>query len=213
MLTKRQKEVLDFITSYSSKKGYAPSLEEIRKRLKLASVSTIHFHVARLRDSGYLSKEENKPRSIDVLKHQPMSSIPLVGIIAAGEPIEAISQNEFIAVPKSKLPPSGKVYALRVRGNSMIDENINDGDIVLVRQQETAQNGQKVVALIENHEATLKKYYKEGGHIRLQPANKSMEPLIFRNGRDVSIQGIVLDVIQEVSVETPEVVIEKAEQG
>src|SRR3989338_2861619 len=197
MLTKRQKEVLDFITSYSSKKGYAPSLEEIRMRLKLASVSTAHFHVARLKDAGYLSKEENKPRSIDVLKRQPMTSIPLLGTIAAGEPIEAIHHNEFIAVPKSKLPPSGTVYALRVRGNSMIDENIKDGDVVLVKQQETATNGQRVVALIDNYEATLKKFYREHNLIRLQPANSLYEPIIITgNGRDVKIQGVVIDVIQ-----------------
>ena len=197
MLTKRQKEVLDFIKDYSNKKGYAPSLEEIRKRFKLASVSTAHFHVSRLRDSGYLSKEENKPRSIDVLKHQTMSSIPLLGTIAAGEPIEAISQNEFIAVPKSKLPPNSKVYALRVRGNSMIDENIKDGDVVLVKQQETAINGQRVVALIDNYEATLKKFYRERNQIRLQPANSLYEPIIITSkGRDVKIQGVVIDVIQ-----------------
>ena len=104
----------------------------------------------------------------------------------------------MIAVPKSKIPSSSEAYALRVLGSSMIDENINDGDIILVKQQTTADNGQKVVALIDNHEATLKKFYKERGHIRLQPANKSMEPLIFRNGRDVSIQGIVLDVIRDI---------------
>ena len=208
MLTKRQKEVLDFVESYSHKKGYAPSFEEIRKRLKLASVSTIHFHISKLKENGYLGKTENKARSISVASKEPMVKIPLLGTIAAGQPIEAIENKETIAVPKSLIPSSAEVYALRVVGESMIDENINDGDIVLVRQQETAENGQKVVALIDNHEATLKKFYKERGHIRLQPANKSMEPLIFRNGRDVSIQGIVLDVIREenpVAISFPEV--------
>jgi len=197
MVTKRQKEVLDFITDYQGRKGYAPSLDEIRKKLKLLSVSTAHFHVSKLRDLGLLSKEENKPRSIETFGRETMVKIPLLGTIAAGQPIEAIQNKEMIAVPKSKIPFSSEVYALRVVGSSMIDENINDGDVVLVRQQETAENGQKVVALIDNHEATLKKFYKEKGHIRLQPANKNMEPLIFRNGRDVSIQGIVLDVIRE----------------
>jgi len=197
MLTKRQKQVMDFIADYQGRMGYAPSLDEIRKKFKLASVSTAHFHVSKLRDLGYLSKEENKPRSIEALGRETMVKIPLLGTIAAGQPIGVIQQNETIAVPKSKIPASSEVYALRVVGNSMIDENINDGDVVLVRQQETAENGQKVVALIDNHEATLKKFYKEKGHIRLQPANKSMEPLIFRNGRDVAIQGIVLDVIRE----------------
>lgn len=197
MVTKRQKQVLDFITDYQGRKGYAPSLDEIRKKLKLSSVSTAHFHVSKLRDLGLLSKEENKPRSIEAFGRETMVKIPLLGTIAAGQPIEAIQNKEMIAVPKSKIPSSSEVYALRVVGSSMIDENINDGDVVLVRQQETAENGQKVVALIDNHEATLKKFYRERGHIRLQPANKNMEPLIFRNGRDVSIQGIVLDVIRE----------------
>jgi site-specific DNA-methyltransferase (adenine-specific) len=197
MVTKRQKQVLDFITDYQGQKGYAPSLDEIRKKLKLSSVSTAHFHVSKLRDLGFLSKEENKPRSIEAFGRETMVKIPLLGTIAAGQPIEAIQNKEMIAVPKSKIPSSSEVYALRVVGSSMIDENINDGDVVLVRQQEMAENGQKVVALIDNHGATLKKFYKEKGHIRLQPANKTMEPLIFRNGRDVSIQGIVLDVIRE----------------
>ncbi|KKT35202.1 MAG: BstYI methyltransferase [Parcubacteria group bacterium GW2011_GWA2_44_12] len=202
MLTKRRKEVLDFVGSYSQKKGYSPSFEEIRKRLKLASVSTVHFHISKLKEGGYLEKTENKARAISVESKEPMVRIPLLGMIAAGEPIEAIQQNEFIAIPKTKLPPSSEVYALRVVGNSMIDENINDGDIILVKQQQTAENGQKVVALIDNHEATLKKYYRERGHIRLQPANKDMEPIILDKGTQVAIQGIVLDVIR---TENPEI--------
>lgn len=197
MLTKKQKQVLDFITDYQERREYAPSLDEIRKKFRLASVSTAHFHISKLRDLGYLSKEENKPRSIKTLGHETMVKISLLGTIAAGQPIEVIQDKETIAVPKSILPSSSEVYALRVIGNSMVDENINDGDIVLVKQQDTAENGQKVVALIDNHEATLKRFFKERGHIRLQPANMSMEPLVFRNGRDVSIQGIVLDVIKD----------------
>jgi SOS regulatory protein LexA len=198
MLTKRQKQVFDFITVYTKRKGYAPALEEIQKKFKFASVSTAHFHVSRLRDLGYLAREENKPRSIDIIGRETMVKIPLLGTIAAGQPIEAIEGKEIIAVPKSKIPRSSEVYALRVVGNSMIDENIHDGDVILVRKQETAENGQKVVALIDNYEATLKKYYRERGHIRLQPANKNMEPIILRNGRDISIQGIVLDIIKDV---------------
>lgn len=202
MVTKRQKEVLDFITSYQARNTYSPSLEEIRKKFKLASVSTAHFHVSKLQDLGYLSKQENKPRSINIVKRDAMVRIPLLGTIAAGQPIEAIQDKETIAIPKSKLPRSSEVYALRVVGDSMIDENINDGDIILVKHQETAENGQKVVALIDNHEATLKKFYKEKGGIRLQPANKNMEPIILRNGRDVVIQGVVLEVIREEALPT-----------
>ena len=196
MLTKRQKEVLDFVESYTAKKGYAPSFDEIRKRLKLASVSTVHFHISKLKESGYLGNIRNKARTISISSKEPMVKIPLLGTIAAGEPIEAIRQNEFIAFPKTKLSNSGNLYALRVMGNSMIDENINDGDVVLVRQQDVAENGERVVALIDNHEATLKKFYKEQGYIRLQPANKIFEPIIIRKDRDIKIQGVVIDVIR-----------------
>ena len=204
MLTKRPKEVLDFIKTYVDKKGYAPSLEEIRRHFKFASVSTAHFHVSGLQEGGYLQKIENKARAISIPKRETFVKIPLLGTIAAGEPIEAIPKREFIAVPKIKLPSSGDVYALRVIGNSMIDENINDGDIVLVKHQETAENGQKVVALIDNNEATLKKFYRERDQIRLQPANKSLEPIIIRRDRDIKIQGIVVDIISETPEATPQ---------
>lgn len=197
MITKRQKQTLTFITTHAEKHGFAPSLEEIKKHLKLSSVSTAHHHVKKLQDLGFLAKEENKPRAIDVVGRETMIKIPLLGTIAAGQPIEAIQNKETIAVAKSKIPPASEVYALRVIGSSMIEENINDGDIILVKNQQTAENGQKVVALIDNQETTLKKFYKEKGHIRLQPANKDMSPLIFKNTKDISIQGVVLDVIKE----------------
>src|SRR3990167_3089553 len=204
MITKRQKEVLDFISDYQRRKGYAPSLEEIKKHFKLASVSTAHFHVSKLRDLGLLSKEENKPRSIDVVGRETMVRIPLLGMISAGQPIEAIENKETIAVPKNKIPSSSEIYALRVIGDSMIDENINDGDIILVKHQNVAENGQKVVALIDNQEATLKKYYREKGHIRLQPANKRIEPIIIEKDVPIAIQGVVLDVIPETESAFPQ---------
>lgn len=196
MLTKRQKEVLDFITEHQKRKGYAPSLEEIRKRFRLASVSTAHFHVAKLQESGYLEKIEKKARAISITKNDSLVRIPLLGTIAAGQPIEAIEEKETIAVSQSKLPRSGDFYALRVSGNSMVEENIKDGDIVLVKHQSVAENGQRVVALIDGSEATLKKFYRERNQIRLQPANKSLEPIIVRSNRTVSIQGVVIDVIR-----------------
>jgi len=196
MITKKQKQVLDYITSYRKKRGYSPALEEIRKHFKLASVSTAHFHIKKLERLGLLEKQYNKPRSIDIYENDRMVNIPLLGLIAAGQPIEAIQNKETIAVPQNKLPRSGELYALRVLGNSMIDENINDGDIVLVKQQSIAENGQKVVALIDNCEATLKKFYKERGHIRLQPANKTIEPIIIKKDKELTIQGIVIDVIK-----------------
>jgi len=196
MITKRQKQVLDYITSYRKKRGYSPTLEEIRKYFKLASASTAHFHVKKLQDLGLLEKQYNKPRSIDIYENEAMINIPLLGLITAGQPIEAIQNKETIAVPQNKLPRSGEFYALRVLGNSMIGENINDGDIVLVKQQSVAENGQKVVVLIDNYEATLKKFYKERGYIRLQPANKTIEPIIIKKDREITIQGIVVDVIK-----------------
>jgi len=196
MITKKQREILDFIKNFSQKKGYAPSFVEIKNHFKLSSVSTVHFHITKLKKNGYLEQLKNKARSISVPVKEPLIKIPILGTIAAGEPIEAIQQNEFISIPKTKLPKNGKIYALQVRGNSMIDENIRNGDIVLVRQQEIAENGQRVVALIDNYEATLKKIYREQNKIRLQPANSNYEPIIIRKDRDIKIQGIVVDVIQ-----------------
>lgn len=205
MPTKRQKQILDFITSFQKKKGFAPSLEEIKKHLKLSSVSTIHFHIKKLQDEGFLNKEENSPRSISVYESQQMVKIPLMGVIAAGQPIEAIQVKETIAIPKTKVMRGGNFYALRVAGNSMIDENINDGDVVLVKEQQTAENGQKIVALINNYEATLKTIYKEKNQIRLQPANKEYEPIIIKRGeQEIIIQGLVVDVIKN-EILSPEI--------
>lgn len=196
MISKKQKEVLDYIKEYHSLNSYAPSLEEIRRKFNLASASTAHFHVSKLESMGYIRKDDNKPRSIEIFKNEQMIKIPLLGTIAAGAPIEAIEEREYIAIPKSKLPNSGNFYSLRVKGNSMIEENINDGDIVVVKNQSTATNGERVVALLDNQDVTLKKFYKEKGHIRLQPANKDMEPIIVKSTQ-LAIQGIVVDVIQE----------------
>lgn len=196
MLTKRQKQVLDFIKFYIEKRGYSPSLEEIKNHFGLASASTAHYFVSILENLGYLNKEENQPRSIGIYENEKMINIPLLGLIAAGQPIEAVQNKETIAVPQNKLPHSGEFYALRVMGNSMIDENIKNGDIVLVKQQETAKNGQKVVALIDNYETTLKKFYKERDSIRLQPANQNIKPIIIKKDREIAIQGIVIDIIK-----------------
>lgn len=212
-LTKRQKQIYDYTKSFIDKKGFSPTLEEIKKHFRLSSLSTIHQHIGVLAEKGFIIKDDNLARGISLIeKTAKLVKIPLLGTIAAGQPIEAIQEKETIAVPQSKLPRSGEFYALRVVGDSMIDEGINNGDIVLVKQQAVADNGQKVVALIDNHEATLKKFYRERGQIRLQPANKNMEPIIFRNGRDISIQGIVVDVIRESGADIPEIITGKAEQ-
>lgn len=189
-LTPKQKAILDFIISFTDKKGYAPSLEEIKTRFQLKAVSTVHQYVKTLYKKGFINKEDHTPRSISTSSREV--EIPLLGYIAAGEPIEAISNPEPIKVPQTMLPKSGLHYALKVKGNSMMDEGIYDGDTVVIRRQETAENGQKVVALINGSEATLKKIYKEKGGFRLQPANSSMKPIFVK---DLIIQGRVTGVI------------------
>ena len=200
MITKKQKEILDFVTKYQKKRGYAPSLEEIRKKFKLASVSTTYFHISKLHDAGYLVKEKNKPRAIDVTKREEIVKVPIVGTIAAGQPIEAIEvPSETIAVSKNEIGKFGDYYALRVQGNSMIDDGIFDGDIVIIRKQETADDGQTVVAIIDDNEATLKKIYREKSRIKLQPANQEMLP-IYR--KEVEVRGIVVKIVRNLENST-----------
>ena len=195
MLTKRQKQVLDFIKRYISTHDYAPSLEEIKKHLKLTSVSTAHYHVRALQNMGYLRKENNQPRALDVFAKQKLIQIPILGIIAAGEPIEAIENRETIAIPQSKMKNNTDLFGLRVSGESMQDENINDGDIVIIKSQPTAENGQKVVALINNYEATLKKIYKKRNKIHLEPANAKFKTIIV-SPENIQVQGVVIDIIK-----------------
>jgi len=189
-LTPKQKKVLDFISSFLDKNDYSPSLEEIAKHFKLRSISTVHHQVVALEKKGYLNKVEFKQRSIEPVVNE--TEIPLLGYIAAGEPIEAISNPEPLKVPQSMLSKSGLHYALKVKGNSMIDEDIYDGDTVIIRRQETAENGQKVVALINGNEATLKKIYKEGNGYRLQAANSSIKPIFVKH---LIVQGRVVGVL------------------
>src|SRR3989338_11075548 len=168
-----------------------------KKRFKLRSLSTIHQHISALEQKGMLERTKHQPRSIVASGAEKMVQVPLLGRIAAGQPIEALEDKETIAVPQSKLPfAKGEYYALRVAGDSMRDERINDGDIVLVKEQKTAENGQKVVALVNNSEATLKKFYKERNHIRLEPANKSYAPIFVGKNTPLAIQGVVVDVIR-----------------
>jgi len=203
MLTKKQKPILNFIESYIKKNDYSPSLEDIGEHFNLA-ISTIHEHVGTLKEKGYLEKTENQPRSIQInkkVKDSDLVAIPLLGTIAAGEPIEAIENKETIAIPKNKIPGSSEVYALRVVGDSMIDENIHDGDTILVKKQSYAQNGDKVVAILNENEATLKTFYKEKGQVRLQPANKNYQPIIIKNNQQLTLQGVLIDVVRTNEVE------------
>jgi len=196
MITKRQKQVLDFIKFFKQKRGYAPSLEEIKKHLQLSSISTIHYHVSKLEKEGYITKLKNRPRAIKLQKEtkkEELVEIPLVGEIAAGEPIEAIQNVEIIKILKSQISKSGEHYALRVRGNSMVEEGIFNGDIVIIRQQPTAENGETVVALINDNEVTLKKIYREKNGFRLQPANLNIKPIFTK---ELIVQGKVISVIR-----------------
>ncbi len=196
MLTQRQKQIYEFIKQCIKNNDYAPSLEEIKKHFKLKSVSTVHEHIKTLIKKGYLIKKDNSARGIELKKSfQDFIKIPLLGTIAAGQPIGAIEEKETIAVPKMSLPKSRDFYALRVAGESMIDESIDDGDVVIIKKQPTADNGDKVVALIDNYEVTLKKIYKEKGKIKLQPANPRIEP-IFVEPESLIIQGVVIDIIK-----------------
>jgi len=194
MITKRQKQTLDFISSFQKKKGFSPSLEEIKKHLKLSSVSTAHHHVKKLQESGYLQKEYNQPRSVSTRNGKTTIEIPLVGTIAAGQPIEAIEvPDETITVTKNEIGKFGNHYALRVQGSSMIDEGIYDGDIVVIRQQPVADNGETVVAIVNDNEATLKKIYQEKNRFRLQPANPSLFPIYTK---ELEIRGVVVKIIR-----------------
>ena len=194
MLTKKQVQVLDFIKNYRAKYNYAPSLEEIKKKFKLASASTAHYYISKLQDAGFLNKEHNQPRGVSTVEAKQTIEIPILGAIAAGQPIEAIEiPNETITITRDEIGKQGKHYALRVQGNSMIDEGIFDGDIVVIRKQEVAENGQTVVAVIDDNEATLKKLYREKGRFRLQPANPTLFP-IYRD--EVEVRGVVVKIIR-----------------
>lgn len=194
MLTKKQKLVLDFVKQYEKKKGYSPSLEEIQQHFKLASVSTAHFHIKQLQKKGLLTKEEKQGRTISAIKEKKTLEIPLIGNIAAGQPIEAIEMSdETITVPRSDIKLPFQHYALRVKGDSMIEDGIFNDDIVVIRSQKTADDGQTVVAIIDDNQATLKKIFKEKGKIRLQPANKNLRPF-FR--KKVEVRGIVEKIIR-----------------
>jgi len=196
MLTPKQKLIFEYIKKYIEKKGYSPSLEDMGRHFRLAK-STVHQHVEALTAKGYLRKTENISRSIELNEKEGgrgLVNIPIVGTIAAGQPIEAIEiPDKTIAVPKNEISKFYNHYALRVQGDSMVDDGIFDGDIVIIRKQETADDGQTIVAIIDDDEATLKKIYKEKSRIRLQPSNQEMLP-IYR--REVEVRGVVVKIVR-----------------
>lgn len=209
MLTKRQKQILDFITKYNKHHGISPSLEEIKKHLRLSSVSNIHQHIEALKNKGYLNKAENQPRGIEIkklIKSSGIITIPLLGVITAGEPVEAYEVPEKITVSKDLAPKGGDYFALEVNGNSMIGEGIFDGDTVIVRKQQMAENGETVVALINDSETTLKKIYREKNGFRLQPANPELKPMFVK---ELIVQGKVISIIR--NLEKPEKELDEGE--
>ena len=199
-LTKRQKEILDHIGSFIEEQGYAPSFEEIAEHFGYSSLATVHEHLSNLERKGYIRKAYNESRSIELVPPEaaaPAIPLPLLGSVAAGLPIEAIQDDETLAVPPDMVRRGRDNYVLRVQGNSMIDEQIRDGDYIVVASQDTAVDGQTVVALVRGDSATVKKLYREpGNRIRLQPANATMHPII-EDADDVQVQGVVVGVIRK----------------
>jgi repressor LexA len=199
-LSKRQQQILDFIKKEVQTKGYPPSVREIGEAVGLASSSTVHGHLARLESKGYIRRDPTKPRAIEILDPNftsPMQksnvvNVPVIGKVTAGQPITAVENVEdYFPLPERLVPPEDQVFMLEVMGDSMIEAGILDGDYVIVRQQQSANNGDIVVAMTEENEATVKRFFKEQDHIRLQPENSHMEPIILR---DVTILGKVIGV-------------------
>lgn len=212
-LTKRQRQIFDFVSEFVEEQGYSPSLEEIAAAFGLSSVATVHKHVKHLVDKGYLQKAWNRSRSVEPvpLSHpaaHPQAAegesvgvlLPILGTVAAGRPIEAIEPDaasaETFAVPADMVPSSKNHYVLRVRGDSMIDDQICDGDMVVIEGRNEARNGETVVALVDGAEATLKRFYRDGAEVKLVPANSTMEPMIF-HAANVEIRGVVRGLIRQ----------------
>ncbi len=204
-LTKRQKEVLDFLVTFVNKHGYSPSFEEIARALRLTSLATVHKHITTLERKGFIRRGYNQSRSIEVtqlpkpVRDQVLErhtvELPLAGRIAAGRPLEAIEEHETFSL--GQFARTGGSFVLQVKGNSMVEDHILDGDYIVVEPTQVANPGEIVVALVGGEEATLKRFYREaGGKIRLQPANSAMQPIVVA-ANDVKIQGRVTGVLRK----------------
>ena len=214
-LTQRQFRVLAFLDSFVRRNGYCPSYDEVRKALGLASLATVHKHMSTLQRKGYIRRDPNRSRSIEVIDRRPMieaealraqgandpgpmiraGSLPLLGRIAAGRPVEAFANREVLSL--QEFTGNKNVYVLQVKGDSMVEDHICDGDFVVVESTSGADNGDTVVALVEGNEATLKRFYREkDGRLRLQPANSSMAPIFMEPG-ELEIQGRVIGVLRK----------------
>jgi repressor LexA len=197
-LTKRQKEILDFVTGFIEREGYSPSMEEIAAHFHFASLNAVFKHLEAIEARGYLHRDANRARSIELKRADApaVQTLPLYGYIAAGRPIEAISSPESLAVPEDLLHGRGAHYVLRVQGDSMIEEHIADGDYVVVNSSIPPRDGETVVALVDGESVTLKKLYRDGAQVRLQPANEAIPPIIL-DGSRVQIQGVVEAVMRK----------------
>ncbi len=203
-ISKRQNSILDFIKQEVREKGYPPSVREIAEAVGLLSSSTVHGHLDRLEKKGFIRRDPTKPRAIEILSqddndnviHMPVAQVPIVGKVTAGIPIMATENIEdYFPLPAHYVGDSNNVFILNVIGESMIEAGIHNGDYVIVRQQQTANNGDIVVAMTEDDEATVKTFYKEKDHIRLQPENDTMEPIRLQN---VSILGKVIGLFRDI---------------
>jgi repressor LexA len=197
-LTKRQREILDYLNEFIQQHGYAPSLEEVGRRFGLSSLATVHKHLTNLQEKGFIKRAWNRSRSVELVQTKlggRAVELPLLGFVAAGAPIEAVATAETISVPEDLIGKKD-TYVLRVRGESMIDEQIRDGDFVVVNERQSVDNGEMVIAMLSGSSATVKKFYRErDGRIRLQPANETMAPM-YVHENDITIQGVVVGVLR-----------------
>jgi repressor LexA len=198
ILTKRQKQLYDYIDDYIASNGYAPTLEEIGERFQLSSLATVHKHLSNLEQKGLIRRKWNFSRAIELVPKQRKSGaveLPLLGLVAAGQPIEALESDDTFCVPEEFIRRQN-TFVLRVKGSSMIEDGICDGDYIVVEERQTANDGETVVALIDGA-ATVKRFHRQkGGKISLMPANQTMQPIIVKD-RDVTIRGVVVAVMRK----------------
>ena len=199
-LTKRQRQILDYLTIYVAEHGYAPSFEEIAAQFSYNSLATVHEHLSNLERKGYIKRSYNESRAIEILPSdiRPHAvELPLMGAVAAGAPIEAAEFDQTIAVPEDFVRRAGSHYVLKVRGSSMVEDHIADGDFVVVHDRQAADNGDMVIAMLDGNSATVKRYYRErDGLIRLQPSNAAMAPIYVQENQ-MRVEGIVVGVLRK----------------
>lgn len=198
VLTRRQREIFEFVKSFVAARGYAPSLEEIGANFRLRSVATVHRHVQLLSEKGFLKKAANSSRSLEPVterRGEALVDLPLLGCVAAGSPIEVFEVEERVAVPAAMVRRPAETFVLRVRGDSMVDEQIRDGDQVVVERAQEARKGETVVALVRGSEATLKKFYRKGSRVVLEPANPAYRPLELP-ASEVEVRGVVRGLLR-----------------